>query len=813
MSFLNPRNVTPPVSDEFLEITDVDGEIAAQCSRFYANPLGFVMWAFDWGKGDLKGFDGPDEWQREYLTYLGEQVKANSFNGVTPVSPVQISVTSGHGVGKVLSNKVVIDTPSGLRPHGDLIPGDLVFGSNGQPTKIININPHESHDFYKVVFSDGTYTFAGLEHEWQVTTKGDRNRSPKVVTTEDMMGNLKRSYQVPMCNPVEYTAVDHIIHPYVMGLILGDGNLKSYDTFDRVDSLLPEFERMGLTGNTKFIPKEYLYDSSENRLELVRGLMDSNGCISPRKRGGYRVQYSSASVNLIEDLQWLVKSLGGLASYSSFDRRGSNRNHVEYELHTNFPNHINPFHLTRKSGMYDNFVNSGRKMEPIRTVRSIEFDHTGAGQCIEVEAEDSLYLANDFIVTHNSAISAWITLWIMSTRPFSKGVITSNTANQLKTKTWSEMAKWVKRSMTGHWFICTTVSLYHRTHGESWRVDAINSDETNSEAFAGLHCAESSPWYLFDEASSIPAVIWQVAKGGLTDGEPFHFAFGNPTRNNGAFHDTFGKDKHRWKNFRIDSRTCKMTNKGLIKQWEEDYGEDSDFFRVRVRGMFPKAALGQLISVDDVAEAMKRSPHVMQDEPLICGIDVSRGGADDTYIVFRRGRDAKSEKVFKIGAEKSRDSMKVVSIVTELFNRYKPIAIAVDSTGLGGPIADRLRQLGYPVTDVIFGAKANDENKYKNRAAEIWVLMRDWIVSGGCLIDDPELEEQLTNREYDHNDKGQMVLERKKDMIKRTGLSSPDWADALALTFGVKAQSILNNGIDYVEDYTSSSDWNPLDNM
>ena len=378
-----------------------------------------------------------------------------------------------------------------------------------------------------------------------------------------------------------------------------------------------------------------------------------------------------------------------------------------------------------------------------------------------------------------SALVAMLVLWIKSTRPHSKGVITANTGDQLRTKTMAELAKWRKRCITGHWFDMNAMSLTHKSHPETWRVDAQTCREENAEAFAGLHAADSTPYYIFDEASAIPEKIWDVAKGGLTDGEPMHFAFGNPTRNSGSFRECFGRQSHRWNIRNIDSRDAKMTNKRLIDQWIEDYGEDSDFVRVRVRGVFPRAGDMQFIPGDTVTASMKMgSGRYLGDDPLICGVDLARGGSDNCMIQFRRGKDACSEKVYRIPGEKSRDSMRVVSLLTNVLNEHKPDITFIDETGLGGPIADRLSQLGYHVIGVNFGSSADDKKKYKNKVVEMWWRMREWIMAGGSIVDDPQLERELTTREYWHNDKDQLVLTSKKDMA-----DSPDWADSLALTF------------------------------
>jgi hypothetical protein len=282
--------------------------------------------------------------------------------------------------------------------------------------------------------------------------------------------------------------------------------------------------------------------------------------------------------------------------------------------------------------------------------------------------------------------------------------------------------------------------------------------------------------------SPLPVCI-EVAEGGKTDGEPMHFVFGNPTRNSGRFSEIFRKLKHSWITKQIDSRTAKMTNKKQINKWIKEWGEDSDFCRVRIFGRFPKAGDMQFIPNDVVQNAATKelTPYLGTD-PLICGVDCARGGEDNNMVQFRRGFDARSLKAYRIPGESTRDSMKLVSKLADIFDRHKPDVIFCDSGSMGGPIGDRLRQLGYPVIDVGFGDNAADEKTYKSRTAEMWGRMRNWLFAGGCIKDHPRLEEDLTHREYQHNDKHQLVLERKKDM-KGRGLASPDWGDALGLTF------------------------------
>ena len=237
-----------------------------------------------------------------------------------------------------------------------------------------------------------------------------------------------------------------------------------------------------------------------------------------------------------------------------------------------------------------------------------------------------------------SVLSAWIVDWIMSTRPNAQGTITANTFTQLSTKTWAAIQRWTKMCLTAPWFVATSDRMYHKDYKESWFCAPQSSKEENSEAFAGQHAADSTSFYIFDEASGIADKIFEVAQGGLTDGEPMLFMFGNPTQSHGTFHTAaFGTMRSRYKTYVIDSRLCRFPNKTEIAEWQEDYGEDSDFFRVRVRGLPPNAAELQFIDAERVRSAQMRSVAELSDTPLVAGCDLAWGGADDNVIRFRRG--------------------------------------------------------------------------------------------------------------------------------------------------------------------------------
>ena len=380
-----------------------------------------------------------------------------------------------------------------------------------------------------------------------------------------------------------------------------------------------------------------------------------------------------------------------------------------------------------------------------------------------------------------SAEVAWIILWALHTFEDTKIVVTANTETQLKTKTWSELAKWNRLCWFSQYFFeYTATSLYSKepNHEKTWRADMIPWSINNTEAFAGLHNKGKRIVVIFDEASSIPDVIFDVTEGALTDSETeiIWLLFGNPTKNTGRFYECFTTFRHRWNHQRIDSRTVSLTNKEKIQEWVDDYGEDSDFVRVRVKGESPRASNSQFISSESVENSLKYECKDFNDFPKIMGVDLARFGSDQSTLLVRQGR-----KVFpNIRKWRKMDGMYSAGRVVEAIEQEKPDVVFIDSDGLGGAICDRIRQLvdSNLIVDVQNGVNADNYEMYFNNRTEMWGLMRDALQQGLDIPNDAELIEELKMPEYGFSSKNQIQLQKTSEMKH-----SPDVATALAMTY------------------------------
>lgn len=385
-----------------------------------------------------------------------------------------------------------------------------------------------------------------------------------------------------------------------------------------------------------------------------------------------------------------------------------------------------------------------------------------------------------------SALISWLIHFAISTHENTRGVVTANTEGQLRTKTWPELSKWHNMFIAKDLFTYTATAIFcsDKDYEKTWRIDAIPWSKNSPESFAGLHNQGNRILVLFDEASAIDDVIWEVTEGALTDAntEIIWCAFGNPTRNSGRFRECFRKYRKFWNTYQIDSRTVKISNKAKIEEWLEAYGEDSDFFKVRVRGVFPSASDLQFISTEIADKAQKQVYKQGQFDhlPVIIGVDPAWTGSDSLEIVMRQGYYMKS----LASIPKNDDDWRMAQLIAQFEDEYKADAVFIDM-GYGTGIYSIGKQLGRKWRLIEFGGKSNDP-VYLNMRAYMWGQMKEWLREGGSIPpNDQALYDDIVGPEAIIDKNGHIQLESKKDMKDR-GLPSPNKGDALALTFAAR---------------------------
>lgn len=380
-----------------------------------------------------------------------------------------------------------------------------------------------------------------------------------------------------------------------------------------------------------------------------------------------------------------------------------------------------------------------------------------------------------------SALVSWLCNWAVDTCRGARGVVTANTDLQLRTKTWPEIAKWRRLGLTAGWFTVTATALVSVEAGmeKEWRIDASPWSENNTEAFAGLHNKGKRLILVFDEASKIADIVWEVAAGALTDKdtEIIWAVFGNPTRNIGYFRECFRRFAHRWTTYQIDSRDVEGTNAKEHAAWAEDYGVDSDFFKVRVRGLFPNASAKQYFPQDRIDAGYGKHLRLEQYSfaPSIISVDPAWEGDDELVIGHRKGLMFEILKVMP----KNDNDVFVANLIARYEEDLKADAVFIDG-GFGTGIVSAGKTMGRNWRLVWFSEASSDPGCL-NKRAEMGMRVNEWLKEGGAYPADPMLAAELASMEAKPRLDGKLQFYSKPEM-KKLGLRSPNRYDCLGIS-------------------------------
>jgi hypothetical protein len=382
-----------------------------------------------------------------------------------------------------------------------------------------------------------------------------------------------------------------------------------------------------------------------------------------------------------------------------------------------------------------------------------------------------------------------------------KILATSPSAGQLRRGLRSEVAKLLSQIDVPEFqdaYELMSEEIFIKGARDTKFCSFVTGSAENKESLAGLHAKKVI--ILVDEASAVSQDIYDTLVGNLTTTGSSMVQTTNPVRPSGPFYNLFNDSDagQNWHKITLTAFGIPWISDTWIQMIEDEYGKDSDFYRMRVLGEFPKAAASTFIPGDIIDEALGNTLKHMEyvHYPIVIGVDVARFGDDETVFVLRQG-----PKILDIQQYKGLDAMEVVAELVEYQQKHHAAAIFVDGIGIGAGVVDRCKELNrqghnLPVRDVVVSTKAYDDKTYSNLRSECWGKMRDWIRGGADIPKgNKDLEKQLRGMQYGFNNRMQIQLMTKKDIKSKLLMPSPDIGDALSLTFAGEVFAVKNGHV------------------
>ena len=399
-----------------------------------------------------------------------------------------------------------------------------------------------------------------------------------------------------------------------------------------------------------------------------------------------------------------------------------------------------------------------------------------------------------------STAASWAILWHILFRFPQKTLVTAPTSGQLFDALFAELKTWITElpSILSELLEVKSDRVTLKSAPSESFISCRTSRAENPEALQGAH----SKFVLLvaDEASGVAEQVFEAAAGSMSGESAVTVLLGNPTRTSGLFFDSHNRSKDQWWTRKVSAHDSPRVSESFIEEMEARYGPESNAFRIRVLGEFPRSDDDTVIALDLVESAQNRDIEVSADSPIIWGVDVSRFGQDLSVLCRRQGRKVEALKTWR-----QLDLMQLTGAIVAEYEsqlpRTQPSQICVDSIGVGGGVVDRLIELGLPAIGINTAESPSTKGTYLNLRAELWWQIKAWLELRDCQMPkDDLLLAELVSPKYKFTSSGKLQLESKDDMRKR-GLASPDRADALALTFAVDAITMQRGR-------TSTMNWN-----
>ena len=393
-----------------------------------------------------------------------------------------------------------------------------------------------------------------------------------------------------------------------------------------------------------------------------------------------------------------------------------------------------------------------------------------------------------------STFESWAVLWFLFTRPYPKVIATAPSRQQLIDILWPEISKWMEHApILKQYFDWQKTRIVMTQAPERWFASARTANKP--ENFAGIH--EDHVLIVCDEASGIKDAIYEVAEGALTTFDAKLILCGNPTQLSGEFYDAFHRRRHLYETMHVSCLDSPRVTQEYIDNLKQKYGEDSQVYKVRVKGDFPDAEPDVFIplpvveaaTMRDVCEYADNGDPLLEGQPIQMGVDVSRFGNDEAVIYYRVGPYVFPPLIFH-SVRTTELSGQIIKLGRELMERWRrpDVTVVIDEGAMGGGVIDEVVDVVgshlYPghwnVVPFLFGGKGDDV--CDDQATVAYKYARERLPELHIPDDDRTIA-QLTTRKYKVTWKGgKFKLESKDDYKKRyPEEGSPDRADAFVL--------------------------------
>ena len=820
-----------------------------------------------------KYYDDPVLWAEEVLgVHLWSKQREIAYS---LRDNKRTAVRSSNGVGKDLPLDTPLPTPTGWTTMGDVQVGDYLLDETGKPTKVTFKSQVMHNDLYRITFSDGAIVVASGTHEWNTIDFHaiGRYRNKHTITdyrdlwdlsetrnTKDIADTLmhgsNRNHYVPVNGALRLPEQDLPIDPYVLGVWLGDGDSVSMGLSlgDTKTHIPEEFEKRGVPlvhkdvnanyerytfhalGGTsklrelnlyknKHIPKQYLRASYRQRLDLLRGLMDTDGfnnTSANRSVTGVGIDLMNETLALA--VVELVRTLGARCSVTK-DRTYLNGKDAGPRWRMVFNPTFDPFTPGSQKSIARNDVGAQQARKTVRTIVSVEPVPTVPTQCVQVDSPRHLYLATEYMIpTHNTMVCGVLASWWIATRypndpQQTVVVVTAPAFPQIKTNLFHELNVEMTRSkektysngepkgtafqpLPGHISTSGNIAQWLSPEGAQLAIGRKPADGDVIRTFAGIH--RKNILFIIDEAGGVSPDMFVSAERLTTNAGAKILIVGNPDRRGSEFFKTFDEDSD-WNKIRISAfdtptHTGEPCPEELLEympspEWVQRNikawgGPEDPRVQIAIYGNFPDSDDSVFFPERIINQAQDTEIDPLLDATAILGVDLAMQGKDESRIYLNKGGRIRLVKSWP-GESARKNAETIIEAIIET----EADIVNIDSGGIGTPIIERMLELvqerddvpPFRLTRMNSSEVSPDPRRWYNMRAYWYDMLRTGIIEGKVDLDiDRKIKGQLTDIGFSIWDTGtragSIIMESKKDMRSRVGYS-PDDVDAIVYSF------------------------------